>query len=71
MPAVEKQTRPQPKPPERVVDLDLGDGEVLLCEFEDGMFSLMVSQDTTLLSADQARELALRFVMLAKTKGWA
>lgn len=61
-----------PAGPTRLVDVELGDAEVTVDEFQDGMFEVRVTGDNEplLANAEQMQAIAAGFVALAKGKGW-
>lgn len=51
-------------------EVELGDGDVMLIEYPDGLFKLEIGGGETLLNADQMKDVTAGFATLKKAKGW-
>lgn len=51
-------------------EVELGDSDVTLTEYPDGLFKLEVDGAETLLNAEQLREVTAGFAKVKKAKGW-
>ncbi len=62
--------RPAPDPPRRWFEVDLTDSAVVVDEYADGTFTILVNDEPLDLSADQMKLLVADFVLIAEAKGW-
>lgn len=62
--------KPAPNPPNVVVEIALGDSELTVHEFADGMFELLLNGERLLVSRDTMQVIVGAFMRLGHEKGW-
>ena len=62
--------RPAPVQPIQWIELDFGDGELIVREFSDGNFVLEVNDERLIVSQDQMAGIVRDFLKLGQAKGW-
>lgn len=52
------------------LEVELGDSDVTVIEYPDGMFKLEIDGGETLLNAEQMQAVTAAFMAMRKAKGW-